>query len=48
MFNVLHLIGSPQVRDGLEYKLPGSNHQWSRTRPIVKAPDGGDCIMVMP
>lgn len=48
MFEVLHLIGSPEVRNGMEYKLPGSAHQWSRSKPFVKAPDGGDCIFVMP
>jgi len=48
MYQVLHLMSSPRIGDGIEYKLPGGDQRWSRARPFVKAPDGGDCIMVMP
>jgi hypothetical protein len=48
MYMVLNLLSSPQVRYGMEYKLPGGGHQWSRNSPAVKASDGGICYMVNP
>jgi hypothetical protein len=45
---ILQMIGSPDAMNGIEFKTPGSGHEWSHTRPFVKAPDGGDCMMVMP
>ena len=48
MSAVLILLASPQAKSGTEYKLPGPGHDWSYAPPRVKAPDGGDCMMVMP
>jgi hypothetical protein len=36
-----------QSRSGFEFKVPGSD-KWQNNLPFVKAPDGGDCMMVMP
>jgi hypothetical protein len=45
---LLEMLGSSAVTDGIEYKLPGPGHEWSRTRPAITTPDGQDCILVMP
>jgi hypothetical protein len=35
------------MRWGVEYRLPSDSH-WALGMPRVKAPDGGDCFIVMP